>query len=215
MWNVLFSIIGMFKNKLMHWGTLVVAKVSWKQDKGITEDEKQELRQLLTKDYYVIATRRDNMLSCFFINLGHFIYTGRWGYYTHVLMNMEDEVKSDADFRLIEAAMKGVHFLTLDEMVNNCDAIALLKPKNLTLDDWTIAMDKAKAQLGKPYDTLFDISNEHQLSCVELVRIALMAVPNYFQKFSHFENFIAKKRNLTPNMFIESPDFEVVWEVRR
>jgi len=131
-------------------------------------------------------------------------------------MNLEDEVNSHADFRLIEAQTKGgTTYVEFEQMLKYVDGLALIKPKEMTVEDWTAALDAAKTQLGKPYDTLFDIANDQRLSCVELVRNALMAVPGYWQRFSHFENYIAKKRNLTPQMFIESPDFEVIWQVRR
>jgi hypothetical protein len=216
MLKLFLSLVAPFREYLFTLGTNLVAKVKWKQKETLTPEEAAKVYELLKSDYYIIATRRDNMLSCFFINLGHLLYTGRWGYYTHVLMNLEDEVNSPADFRLIEAQTKGgTTYVDFEHILSDVDGLALLKPKGLTVEDWTKALDAAKTQLGKPYDTLFDIANDQQLSCVELVRNALMAVPNYWQRFSHFENYIAQKRNLTPHMFIESPDFEVVWEIRR
>lgn len=208
----------MFKK---YWDLLVntsvnlIAKVKWTQTKLLSTEDVAELRQHLTNNYFVIATRRSNFLSCWFINMGHFFLTGRWGYYTHVLMNFEDTVTDDFDFRFIEAATVGVRYTTFDHIISGCDSIALIKPKNMTLSDWTIALDAAKKQLGKPYDTLFDISSTMKLSCVELVRIALMAQDDYMLKFPHFEARIARAKNLTPQMFLESPDFEVVWQVRK
>jgi hypothetical protein len=202
-------------NKALDAAVRLIAKVKWRQRHPISAEKKAELHELLRRDYYVIATRRSNFLSTFFISLAHFCLTGRWGFYTHVLLNLEDEVTTDADFRLIEAATTGVHYTTLAAMCENCDAIALLRPRNLTLADWTAALDAAKTQLGKPYDTLFDLKSDQQVSCVELVRNALMHVPGYWEKFSHFEHEIARRHNLTPQMFLESPDFEVAWEAKR
>jgi hypothetical protein len=76
-------------------------------------------------------------------------------------------------------------------------------------------MDKAMTEIGKPYDSLFDLKNDNALSCVELGRTALMAEPNYYTNFANFEEMIRKRKNLTPQMFYECPDFEVVYEIRK
>ena len=128
---------------------------------------------------------------------------------------MEDEVKSDKDFRLIEAVGKGVVF-TLFDNVFDVHGACILKPRNLTIEKWTAILDKAKIQLGKPYDTLFDIANDNNLSCVELCRAALMGEPDYATDFANFEALIKKRHNnLSPDMFYGLDDFEVVYEVRR
>lgn len=193
---------------------LFVAKINWKQKELLSQDELNQLYQLLVKDYYIILTRRDNQLGTFFINLGHFLLTGRWGYYSHVLMNLENEVHDIDDFRLIEATTrKGTIYTPFNLVFKDVDSVALLKPKNITIEEYTAVMDKARQQLGKPYDTLFDIANEQKLSCVELVRLALKALPDYFSKFANFEHTIAHKKNLTPQMFYECKDFEVVLKI--
>lgn len=191
-----------------------IGTIHWMQRDAISLDAKNEIKEALAQNYFIIATRRQNHLSTFFIGLGHFFLTGRWGYYGHVLMNMEDEVASLEDFRLIEATSTGTHFSTFDEVFDGVDSVALIKPKSLTLEQWTAVMDKAKEQLGKPYDSLFDISNDQALSCVELIRTALRALPTYSTDFANFEKYIANRKNLTPQMFLDCTDFEVVLTVR-
>ena len=39
--------------------------------------------------------------------------------------------------------------------------------------------------------------------------------PDYYTNFANFEKLIAERKNLTPQMFYECPDFEVVFEIRR
>ncbi len=130
-------------------------------------------------------------------------------------MNMEDEVMSDKDFRLIEAVGKGVVYTPFAD-VFNVHGVCILKPRNLTVEKWTAILDKAKVQLGKPYDTLFNILDENNLSCVELCRASLMGEPDYAVDFAQFEALIAKRHNrLSPDMFYGLDDFEVVYEVRR
>lgn len=194
--------------------TTWIGEKSWKQKKSLSEAQRNVLFNLLKPNYYVIMTRRSNHLSTYVICLANLFLTGKMGYYSHVLMNLEDEVQDENDFRLIEATGKGVHYSTFDEVFDGVDAVALLKPKHMSILEWTNAMDKVKTELGKPYDTLFDLKSDTALSCVELVRIALMATPGYETKFSHFEKTISKAKNLAPHMFYDSKDFEVVYEIR-
>ena len=202
-------------NKIVAWFILSIGKVEWKAKDTLIEDEQSKIRELLVNDYYIILTRRNNHLSTFFSSLANFVLSGKWGYWSHALMNMEDEVKDNKDFRLIEAVGKGVVYTPFDK-VFNVNGACILKPKYMKIDDWTFVLDKAKLQLGKPYDTLFDIRNDNNLSCVELCRAALMGEPNYAINFANFEALIRKRHNnLSPDMFYGLDDFEVVYEIRR
>ena len=204
-----------FYNKIVAWVILSIGKVEWKTKDTLTLDEQTKIRELLVNDYYIILTRRNNHLSTFFSSFANFALSRKWGYWSHALMNMEDEVKDNKDFRLIEAVGKGVVYTPFDQ-VFDVHGVCILKPKNLTIEKWTFILDKAKLQLGKPYDTLFDIRNDNSLSCVELCRAALMGEPDYATNFANFEALIKKRHNnLSPDMFYGLDDFEVVYEVRR
>lgn len=203
----------MFK-KLLEKIVVLIGKVHWKLKTPLTADDKQRLRMMLTPNYYIILTRRKNHLSTYFINLADFLLMGRWGYYSHALLNIEDEVKSDSDFQLIEATGAGVKLSTFDE-VFNCSSVALLKPKCMSIEKWTLVFEKAKQELGKPYDNLMDIEDDSRLNCVELVRLALKNEPNYDVDFANFENMIKKYGQLSPQMFYNCPDFEVILEIKR
>jgi Permuted papain-like amidase enzyme, YaeF/YiiX, C92 family len=200
--------------KLVSWVVLAIGKIHWRGKNELSATELDQVRKLLVPNYYVILTHRSNHLSTFFTSMMNFFLTGRWGYWAHALMNMEDSVHADTDFRLVEAVSAGVVNTPFSE-VFDVQGVVLLKPTNMTLDKWTTVLDKARAELGKPYDTLFDISTDQALSCVELVRTALMAEPEYFANFANFEALIKKRGNLTPQMFYDCPDFEVVLEIRR
>lgn len=197
------------------WFVELLAKISWKQKHHLSEENKAVLRERLTDDYYIIATRRDNQLTTFFIALGHFLLTGKWGYYSHTLMNLEDEVSDPNDFRLIEATGKGVHYSTFDEVFDPTYAVALIKPRGMTLQEWTTALDECKIYLGRPYDNLFDMRNDLEINCVELVRLALQRLPDYEARFPNFERLVRRKKKITPQMFIDCPDFEVVFTAKR
>jgi hypothetical protein len=195
-----------------NWVVITIGNVHWGYKNGLTEFELEKIKSLLIPHYYIILTHRNNHLSTFFVGLASFVLSGRWGYWAHALMNTEDEVKSESDFRLIEATGKGTHYSPFDDVFRVHGAV-LLKPKNMSVEYWTDVMDRANTQLGKPYDSLFDLKNDNALSCVELVRSALMAEPNYETNFANFEQMIKKNKNLSPQMFYDCPDFEIVYEI--
>lgn len=202
--------------KIQIWVILALAKVRfWKQEDVLAPEDVAELKARFEKDYYIICTRRENYLTTFLIALGNFMLTGKWGFYSHVLMNLEDEVKTDDDFRFIEATGKGVHYSAFEEVFGPVDAVALISPKNMTIEEWTEALDRAKTYLGTPYDNLFNMKNALEINCAELIRLALKATPDYDTQFAEFEAMVARKKKITPDMFANCPDFEVVWHVKR
>jgi signal peptidase I len=201
--------------RITRWFLLDFAsKVHWRLRGGLTDEDRAQLKELLAKDYYVIVTRRRNHLTTYLTAIGNFILSGKFSYWGHVLMNLEDKVNDVSDFRLVEAITPGVEYTPFDK-VFDCSAVALLKPKGGAQGYWTMAMDASKTYVGRPYDTLFDLAHDNKMSCVEVVLDAIRAIPNHMTWFSEFENDIAKRKNLTPQMFYDCSDFEVVWEVRK
>lgn len=203
--------------KLFHdivgWVVLMIGKIQWPASDTLTPEEQDGIRKLLSDNYFIVLTYRRNHLSSSFVKLANFVLTGKWGRWSHALMNLEDEVEGDDDFRLVEATGKGTHY-TPFEKVFDVHRVALLKPKNMPVERWTDLLDRAKAQIGKPYDTLFNIKDAQALSCVELVRYVLQGEPNYEQDFADFERLIRERKNLSPQMFADCKDFEVFYSVR-
>jgi hypothetical protein len=215
--------------KLVSSVVLFIGKIHWPTEEELSYEDQQKVRELLVDNYFVILTYRRNHLSSFFTGLASFLLSGKWSKWTHALMNLEDSAVANMDFRivpvnrqlnntigermLIEATGSGSAVAPF-ELVFDCHAVALLKPKHMTLDKWTSVLDKAKENMGKPYDTLFNIADDNALSCVELVRSILQAQPNYEQDFANFEALIRKHKNLSPQMFYDCGDFEVVFEAR-
>lgn len=194
-----------------------IANLKWKVNSVITKDEKDIIFDILKNNYCIILTRHNGNLTTYLIATAHLVLSKfkKFGYYSHALMNLEDEVKSPDDFRLVESTGDGVHYSTFEQVFDNqCSSVVLLKPKNLSLDEWNYVMDKAKQQVGKQYDTLFDLTSDKKLSCVELVRVALQSYENYNEDFKHFEEMIRKYKNLTPQMFYECKEFEIIYEAR-
>lgn len=188
----------------------LIGKVTWKEQ-DISFDVQRRLYNMLAADHYLIMTRRRNHLSTYFISLGAFIKTGKWSFWSHILMNLENDVNQPEDFRLIEAIGKGTEYTPFDQVFDVQD-VALLIPKGMTTDEWTEVMSGARQQLGKQYDSLFDLKTTDKISCVEMVRLALMTIPNYATKFADFERDIAHVNFLTPQMFYDCDDFQVVYE---
>lgn len=204
------------------WSSLVtlIGKIHWPTSTMLSVEDQARVRQLLVDNYFVILTYRKNHLSSFFTGFASWFLTGKWSKWTHALMNLEDTVQTMADFRLvqmdrvlIEATGAG-SIVSPFEKVFDCHAVALLKAKNMSLDEWTAVLDKAKESMGKPYDTLFDIADDSAMSCVELVRTILRDEPNYEVDFANFEALIKQHGNLSPQMFYDCGDFEVVFEAR-
>lgn len=204
-----------FFQKVQIWAIELVAKIRWKQKDSLTQNDDAKLKEMFAKDYYIVASRRGNYLTTFFITLGHLLMTGRKGNYSHVLMNLEDEVKYDGDFRFIEATGKGTHYSTYEEVFTGVDAVALIKPKNMPIEEWTRALDDMKIYLGRPYDNLFDLKNNLEINCVELIKLALEKTPDYHIRFAEFEKMARKKKKLTPDMFVQCSDFEVIYKIKR
>lgn len=188
----------------------IISTIRWKPKNVLSNSQLDEIRAALTNDYFVIATRREHFLSAFFINLGHFLLTMRWGYFTHVMMNLEDEVASKADFRIIEATTHGTQYTPFDVAFSGVQSVALLKPVSMSLEAWTLCLDEAKTHLGKPYDNLLNMKNDLEINCVELVTLALKALPDYKTRFAGFDKLITKHKNITPQMFLECGDFHIV-----
>ena len=204
-----------FFQKVQIYGIKLMAKIHWKQTDSLTGDDDVILKELFKNDYYIIATRRGNYFTTLGIAFGNFMLTGKWGFYSHVLMNLEDEVKTDNDYRFIEATGKGTHYSSYSGVFTGVDAVALIKPKHMPIEEWTAALDKMKEFLGVPYDNLFDLKNSTEINCVELIRLALEKTPHYSERFSEFERMISKTKKLTPDMFARCSDFEVIYSVKR
>lgn len=216
-----------FLRSIVDFVILTIGKIHWPSKSYISVSDQAKIKNMLIDNYFVILTYRKNHLSTFFVNLSTFVLTRKWGQWSHALMNIEDKVVFDQDFRLldinkklemtardralIEATGAGVHVSPFDK-VFDVHAAVLLSPKGMTLEEWRTLVDHTKKQIGKPYDTLFDIADSNRLSCVELVRTILMNLPDYEVRFKNFEDLIKKHKNLSPQMFYDCGDFSIAFE---
>lgn len=189
----------------------LVANINWTNPRPITAQQSAYIAAMLKDNYFLICTHARSHLATYTINLSDLFFTHKWGFYDHCLMNLEDTGSP----MLCEATLfRGVNFDDFATIFTDVDAVALMKPKSMALSDWTLMLDRAKSDVGKPYDTLYDFTQANRLSCIELVRNCLQADPNYATNFANFEALLAKYGELTPQMLYDCPDFEVVWECK-
>lgn len=173
------------------------------------------IRDCLRDNYYIILTHRRCHLTSYLIAIISKLATGASSHWTHALMNTEGNIPGHLGYILVEATKQGVHPSSFME-VFDCDSVVLLKPTGCTTEEWTIAMDTAKSEIGKPYDTLFDILDDNSLSCVELIYVAMMKLPNAKQRFPKLLKLIEDEGNeLTPQMLYDCGDLEIALEIKR
>lgn len=200
--------------KFYHLVASIPSKVHFKRKKFMSQKDREHLANILAKGYYIILTGNNYALSSKLIRFITLLKTGKWKRYSHVLMNV-DNIENPEDvrkFKFMEATAVGVHYSSFNE-VFDCDYVCVLTPKNIDNQEWTRIIDKAVEQNHKPYDDLFQLSDSTHISCVELVRNALMANNSYEEEFQNLEKMILKEGNLLPQMFRDCPDFEVVYEI--
>lgn len=202
-------IVGLARVTWCSWKALFNHGVYWK----LKESDHNELRRKLASGYYIILTAGHPSLSGTGVKLATFFKNGFWPKFTHALLNvdsLEDPLHSH-EFRFVEANQYGVVYTSFMG-VFDCDIVALLRPKGFTEEQWEQALMRAKDNVGKGYDTLFDIFDDKEMSCVEVVRDALIhSFPTYTEykkNFANFEALIEKNGwDLIPEMYFQSDDF--------
>jgi len=198
--------------KIYHWLAMLPGKISFSKKNYLSVTTKNELARLLADGYYIILTGEKHHLSSIIVSFLSWIKTGVWANYTHALMNC-DNITDSTDtesFKFVEATGVGVHTSTFDQ-VFACDAVCLLTPINIDNAEWTQIIDALLKQKGKPYDDLFDLSDDTHVSCVELVLNALKAA-KYDEEFADLKRLIEKEKNLVPQMYRTCQDFTVKYE---
>lgn len=207
---------------VVSWGSKILAGIHWNGlralfNGGVYYDLKEadhdQIKQLLATEHYIVLNWRKSHLTTWLIGLISLVKEKKWPRYTHALMNVDREGDSSkwSQFLLMEATGTGVHPSTFMQ-VFDCDHVCLLRPKNLSSEKWDAVIQGLLEQDGYSYDNLFDLSDQTRVSCVELVLNALKKSPSYAQDFPHLEEMIQKVGNLTPQMYRECEDFEVVFE---
>jgi hypothetical protein len=223
----------MFKKILNFVSLKIISPFKWTWAKymftgrlyDITSQDREAARDLMTIGSYLWVSRRDSHLTTYLISFMDYLLVmktwfangrkgmrPRFGFWSHAFMNYDNN-------EIVEAVGKGVCKNFFDQAFD-CDAVAALVPKNISKEEWDslrpLITKELEKQIGKKYDTNFDIEKEDTVSCIELVRLVLKHnVQDYDLKFSEFETMIKIYKNVTPQMLYESKSFAVVWEVRK
>src|ERR1035437_1082598 len=208
-WNCLLRF---FSN--IHWPR-IQALINGGVYYGLRESDHDQIREILAKNYLIILTRTNCHLTTYLIAIISAFVDHKLSHYCHALMNVEGDIPGHLDYKLIEATNVGVHYSTFME-VFDCDSVALLSPKGIPLEEWTKVLDTVKNELGKDYDNLFDLTQDKQVSCVEMVYWGLKTLPDFEQRFPKLVALIKTEgNNLTPQMLYDTGELEIVFEVRR
>lgn len=195
------------------------SKTSWRglrtlltgKSYGLTESDWDEIKKVLDTGYFIILTEDRSHLSSWMVKAAHFALTRKWSSYSHALVNVESD--NDFKYKFVEAIGTGVRQCGFSQ-VFKCDSICILKPKYYTNEQVEKTMGKAMQFIGKKYDKRFRYNDEDQMSCVEIARSSLKDLPDYEKEMRVFEYMISSTKNLTPPMFRQCPDFEVVLEIK-
>ena len=193
----------------------------------VTAQDREYIRETCAQGVYMWLTRRETHLTTYLITVSDYLLAlmayyreGRigsnpkLGFYSHAFLNADSDT-------FIEAVAQGVKTNYFDN-VFNVDAVAALIPSSLSPLEWSMFSRKfveiAKSKVGSRYDALFNLKDETEVSCIELIRVCLrhcMSEAEYSLRIKNFEALIAQRRNLTPDMLRECKDFTVVIEMRR
>lgn len=201
-----------FFYKIYHWFAVLAPKIRWRRRYKITAADKDQLASILSTGYYVILTSNPSHLSSVIVSLLGWIKTGKYSKYTHALMNCDNitDPSQRDDFKFVEADVKGVIYTTFDN-VFACDHVCLLTPTDISNTEWTRVIDELISNVGKPYDDLFNLTDNSRLSCVEVVLNALKAA-NYEEEFEDLARLIERSGNLVPQMYRDCSDFKIKYE---
>lgn len=184
----------------------------FKEPVYLTPMDRIEIMDKLRNGNYMIAVKDPYSLSGFFVRFSHWFLTGHKAHYTHVLLNLEDDGE---DFKFVEATSSGVHTSDFHEVFKHAQNVALLKPKYYTSNEFDECIKHANDLVGKKYDFGYNVNDESKMSCVEVVLSCLKKLPFYSDRMRCLEFLMKYERNLTPDMYVEVPDIEVVLEIKR
>lgn len=192
--------------------TTVLDNIKKKISPKISNDAKDQIKELMRTGHYVFLTSDKNSLSSFLVSLMTFIKIGKWPSYTHAFLNV-DVWGNENELDFVEGVYPKVKHSKFDE-VFDCSNVCVLKATNLDSTEWERVTKEAMSHVGRSYDSAFDIKDATRLSCVETVYLALASVPDAHQQFPDFLKRVQEVGNIAPQMYRDSPDFEVMLEFK-
>lgn len=189
-----------------------IGSIRWDfRKKDFKKHQHDILLETIKEGNYLILTKNKYTLSALVVSILSYIKTKEWPDYTHILISFKRE---NGKVGFVEATKNGVHYSDY-KMITDVSNICVIAPISINDKEWQKVLYKVEKQIGKKYDNLFDLNDNERLSCVELVRFSLQALHDYYDNFKCIENKIEKYGNLTPQMFRDSSDFNVILEMKK
>ena len=173
---------------------------------NLTFKDYLQFKSITVYSPYILLTRKHSHLTTYFISIANALLGQKLSYWSHAAIVHGEDV--------YEALGDGVQVNSLMYAMKS-DAAVLLRPKGISEMEWFNVITEARDNIGKPYDTDFDLANDNRLSCIEFVWDALLEVVGYEEKWPAFNKMIKDHGNVTPQMLYDSGDFEIVLEVRK
>lgn len=183
---------------------------------NLTEQDHGRIFSAIKNQPYIILTYRKAHLSTWLVRAAELILNQKWGCYGHVLVAFQRglPVCKYSDIRFVEAIGKGVVDSHWSD-VFNVDGVCVLRP--IYFDSATLLkqIPEIENDIGKKYDSKLNPYDDNQMACVEVGREIMKHIPGYEKSMRVFESMIARRKYLTPDMFKDCPDFEVVLEIKK
>lgn len=116
----------------------------------------------------------------------------------------------EGEGKFLEATTPGGVMRTdLDEYLHGPIKVAVIRPPYQDPDDVKAALNYARSQLGKEYDSSFDASDDSQIYCAELVRNALASTPH---PIATPERKFFGRQAVAPDAFFKIEGAKVVYD---
>lgn len=123
------------------------------------------------------------------------IIPGFWGHAALYVGNGE----------IIDAVGKGVRRVSVQDFFSEGDHAMVIRPKDLTEEQFNVMNTYAEKQLGKPYDYDIDNQDDSRYFCTELVSKAL--------KEAYGKDFVEANilGGIAPEQFKTAQNFDLIW----
>lgn len=193
----------------------IIGRINWtglkyfltNREFDLEPDQIKTMANMMLKGNYVGLSYRSTHFTSYCILFIHWKLTGRFVKWSHAWINVDDQQEDPFDLTIWEAVAEGVRKAKFWQVL--CvDRGALGKPKFLSDDKWDEVSARLHADLGKAYDCKGDETDQTEANCIEEVVIAMLAADPHCLPGT--TALMEKHRVLTPQMLIESGDFDFV-----
>lgn len=115
----------------------------------------------------------------------------------------------EGEGQFLEATPPSVQRTDLREYLEGPIKVAIIRPPYKSEADVKAALDHCRGEVGKKYDAKFDATTSEEIYCAELVRDALLAMPNPITV--EHRDFMGKKA-VSPDAFLGIEGSERIYD---